>query len=183
MGVLLGQKLLANLVTISVFLFSSFKGNDADFSAMHIQNSGSYLILQTHLVNSFDNDFKEIFQSGKQVDIWFNLEVKQNKEMLHKEVFRHSVQYDPLTSVYKVYLQEQHESRSVKSYSEVQQMISTMEYSLPTKPEWKKIDIHLESYLKSMRIDSMNKDIDLMMLWKMKKPVCKNSVDLKAYEN
>ncbi len=183
MGGLLGQKLLANLVTISVFLFSSFKGNDADFSALHIKNSGSYLILQTHLENSFDNDFQEIFQSGKQVDVWFNLEVKQNKNMLHKQVFRHSVQYDPLSSIYRIYLQEQHQARSVKSYAEMKQLMENVEYSLPAKPEWTKIDIHLDSYLKKMHIESMNKEIDLMVLWKMKKPVCKSSLDLKAYEN
>jgi hypothetical protein len=183
MGVLLGQKLLANLVTISVFLFSSFKGNDVDFTALHVNNSGNYLILQTQLENSFDNDFQEIFQSGKQVDIWFNVEVKQSKNMLHKQLFRHSVQYDPLQSAYKVYLQEQHETRTLKNYTEMLQMISKVEYSLPSKPEWKKIDIQIDSYLPSIRIESMNKDVNLMVLWKMKKPVCKLSVDLKAYES
>jgi hypothetical protein len=183
MGVLFGQKLLANLVTISVFLFSSFKGNDANFSNINVHNSGNYLILQTQLVNSFDNDFQEIFQSGKQVDVWFNLEVKQSKDMLHKEVFRHSAQYDPLQSVYKVYLQEQHETRSVKTYQDMLKMISQVEYSLPSKPKWKKIDIHFDAYLKSMRIESMKKDVDLMVLWKMKKPVTKLTVDLKGYES
>jgi hypothetical protein len=183
MGVLLGQKLLANLVTISVFLFSSFKGNDADFSALKVHNSGNYLILQTKLENSFENDFQDIFQSGKQVDVWFNLEVKQNKDMVHKQVFRHSVQYDPLSTSYKVYLQEQHQTRSVASYPEMLQLLANVEYSLPSKPEWTKIDIQLESYLKSMRIESMNKDIDLMTLWKLKKPVCKTNLDLKAYES
>lgn len=183
MGVLLGQKLLANLVTISVFLFSSFKGNDAGFSAMHVQNSGNYLIVQTRLVNSFENDFNEIFQSGKQVDIWFHLVVKENKTELHTQEFRHSVQYDPLASVYKVYLQEQHITRNIKDYSDMIRMISGVEYSFPAKPGWGKINIHLDSYMKSLRIDSMNKDIDLMMLWKLKKPTCKVNLDLKTNEN
>ncbi|HNX00087.1 MAG TPA: DUF4390 domain-containing protein [Candidatus Cloacimonadota bacterium] len=183
MNALLGQKLLANLVTISVFLFSSFKGNDASFSAMHVQNSGNYLILQTHLENSFENDFQEIFQSGKQVDVWFNLEVKQNRNLLQKQEFRHSVQYDPLSAAYKVYLQEQKTTRVVRDYADMVQLISDVEYTLPPKPGWSKIDIHLDSFLKKMPMESTNKEIDLMMLWKLKKPVCKISLDLKAYES
>jgi hypothetical protein len=183
MGVLFSQKLLASLVTVSVFLFSSFKGNDASFSTMQIHNSGNYLILQSNLVNSFDNDFQDIFQSGKQVDVWFNLEIKQNKNILYKQEFRHSVQYDHLSSVYKVFLEEQHQNISVKDYSEMIRLMSHIEYSLPSKHEWKKIDIHLDSYLKTMRIESLKKEINLMVLWKLKKPECKESVDLKTNEN
>jgi hypothetical protein len=183
MGMAMGQKLLTTLITVSVFLFSSFKGNDAVFSDLFVRNSGSYLIVQTQLQHAFDNDFQDIFKSGKTVDIWFNLEAKQRKEMLHKQVFRHSVQYDQLAGIYKIYLQEQRISRQVSSYEDMLKVISTIQYNLPLKHEWNNVELHVDAFLKKMKFAGYSKDMDLMMLWKLKKPAVNLNVDLKAYES
>ena len=81
----------------------------------------------------------------------------------------HSIIYDPLSKFFNITLEEQKEDFSTNSYQQLIEIISQIEYTYENA-ELDNLYVSLESSLKKIRLQSMKKKYDLMMLWKFKKP-------------
>ena len=103
------------------------------------------------------------------IDIYFSVRINYRDVIIHEEEFRHSIIFDPLTQVFNIELEDQDLTSSTNSYNELKRIISNIEYSFEDE------NIHdytltLRAYLPKIRLIALDKDFDLMMLWKYNEP-------------
>ena len=163
------NKLIAGIISLSIMLFSSYEGNEAKLTLRNSVFSSRKLILDFELKNAFENDFKEIFMSGRKVEICFSLTVKNDGKLLKKDSFCHTVLYDPLSDDFLLEFEETGKHIIVKSYQKMLTLISEVKYKLQMRfPETVKISF--SAFLSNLKLSSIDKEYDLMLLWKKKKP-------------
>jgi len=166
---ILAEKVISGLAAFSMLLLSSYQGNEASFSNYTTSFLDNRMFLECKLENAFDNDFEEIFKSGQIIDVYFSVKIELKNLIIHEEEFKHSIIFDPLTQVFNIELEDQDLTYSTNSYEELKIIISNIEYS------FKDENIHdyiltLNAYLPKIRLEALNKDFDLMMLWKYSEP-------------
>lgn len=175
----LSAKMMAGLVSLSMFLFSSYTGNDPALSALRFLVGRSYLQVSTHLVGAFDNDFPELFRSGTSIPIHFKLELKSNNRVVWNRQYTNRVQYDPATGVWNVSMGASGRSVKFTSYREMLDAIAVLDCSVPFESSWKEVNARVEAWMPTVRLESIERDINLMVLWNYKRPVVKASIDLR----
>lgn len=179
----LGGKVLAGMLSLSVFIFGNYEGNDASLGAFSAQLNNKTLYVKTQLQNAFDHDFDKMFQTGKVITVWFKVDVVKDKKVLHSSTFRHAVQYDPLANNFTVFREEMNEKRVFTSEADMIKSLSQVECFLPVNPNWGVVDMKLTSWMKKIKFEEYKRDIDLMMLWKFKKPSLEKRIRLGSNEN
>jgi len=175
----LGTKVMAGLVSLSMFLFSSFTGNDPELSSLRATAGNSYLQISTHLEHAFDNDFPELFRSGTAIPIHFKLEIKSGAVVMFTRQYTNSSTYNSATGAWTVSLGSS--SRSVK-HSAYQQMLAdlgSLECSIPYDSSWGVVNVRAEAWMPTVKFDRMDRDLNLMVLWNYKRPVVKARFNLR----
>ncbi|MCB5254314.1 MAG: hypothetical protein LHW58_01600 [Candidatus Cloacimonetes bacterium] len=174
----LGSKILTGVVSLSMLLFSSFKGNDPRFSAIDYYYSSTTLYLSGELLSAFDNDFDSIFASSATIPVYFTLSIKSGNRTVVNQQLRHLVSYDPVSGIYV--LRKDGDPNILRS-SSVQQIIKEMSqygFSLPYKSSWGLVTASVKAEMPTVRLDNMDNELDLMVLWKYKKPSAKIQINL-----
>ena len=166
----LSAKIYVQVLAFSMLLFSSYKGNDVLFSDIKTKITGDNIVFQTYLKQGFDNDFDEIFKSGKPIRVWFEIKVIKEQKIVHYEKFYHQVVWNSTENRYNIELQEQNYSLSVNNFKELKYYMSVIEYPFYKLKANGSLTVEFISYLPKIYLDSIDKEIDLMLLWKMKKP-------------
>lgn len=179
----LTSKVFSGLVGLSILLLSSYKGNDARFDHFQALFTGEGIQLELQLVDAFTNDFEDIFKSGKAVTINFDLKVKDKNAVVYLASFAHTVQYDPMSQEYTVTCEDRHMSNSIiTSYNSMVEELSKVEYMLEGQFP-RVITLEMESSLEKMKLESLDKEYDMMILWKYKRPHLEMQLDKAQYEN
>lgn len=175
----LSSKILAGVVSLSMLLFSSFKGNDPSLSAINHSTSSSYLYLSGQLHSAFDNDFPTIFASGVPIPIHYNLNIKSGNRAVVNKRFQHVVSFDPVTGVYEVQKQGEPEMYYSDSVEQVIRELSFYRFSVPYQSSWGIVKVRIEADLPKVSFPDLDQEMDLMILWKFKKPAAKTQIDLR----
>lgn len=165
----LSNKIITGVITLSMMLLSSYEGNNAKFDDVFASYVGSKIFVSAKLVEAFENDFVEIFKSGQKIDVFFKIQIFNQDTEIQEAEFCHSVIFDPLKNNFTVFLEEKQEQITVSSVEQVKEIISAIEYYY-NATKYDGGHIILSSYLKKIKLQSMQKEYDLMMLWKFKKP-------------
>jgi len=169
------SKVVSGVISLSMMLLSSYEGNNANFSELVSLIFRNNIVFKTELVKAFDNDFESVFKSGKQIDIYFDVQIQIQGSDAFSETFIHSVLFDPLKQYYSVYLQEKDEELKTDNIKELKKMISKVEYSYSGIRSNGMI-VSITSYLPKIRLDDSSKNYDLMILWNFKKPKIQKTV-------
>ncbi len=168
----LAGKVVSGIIALSIMLFSSYEGNQPYFSQLAVFFVGNRIFVKTELIDAFNNDFEDIFRSGKQIDVSFKITLKNDSETISEEEFKHTVTYNPLSDIFTLLLEESGETIMIDSYRQLLKKISKIEYDLKINSS-KNIIVEIESYLSKTKFSSFGKKYDLMILWKLKKPKAK----------
>lgn len=171
-------KIVNGLLSVYMMLLSNYKGNYPQFQEMTLDLTGGILTVEARLSDAFENDFDEIFKSGKPIDIIFNLKIRDDRKVVDDFNFKHTVVYDNLNRVFHVYLEEQFLSQHLKSYNQMLDMISyfLFQYSIPEGI--RSFDVELSASLPRIYFDAIEREIDLMMLWYNRVPKISEKVEL-----
>ena len=174
----LADKILTGIVSFGLMVLTTTEGNNARFTKMKSTFYGDRIVFQTELVGAFENDFEEIFRCGKEIEIFFHISIKAEKQSIHNEVFRHLVVFDPLEQNFTINLEENNLEITTSSYEELIETISRVEYEFAEDLHYERINVTLVSYLEKIYLDALGKDYDMMMLWKFKRPKVFKRIDL-----
>jgi hypothetical protein len=178
-------QMVNGVVSLASLAFSSFKGNDVEITTPSISQSRNQIVIESTLQHGFDNDFNEIFRSGKEIEVWFVLSVERNNRKLFDKYLLHKVKYNPMTRDFHVVLQDQNVSFDTNNYGELIRTVSHFRYTW----NWREIalpgqtvKVRVSSHMKTIKLDAYRKDFDLMMLWKFKKPHSEHTFRINPYE-
>ena len=88
----------------------------------------------------------------------------------------HSVKYDPMARVYYVLIEEKSKKHHViEDYDVMINLISNIEYNCDVNNA-DQYKVFLEASLEQIKLESLDKDFDLMTLWKFRKPKLKEKI-------
>lgn len=172
-------KMFATIVTLSVFLFSSYTGNDPALRALSSRAGENYLQIRSSLVGAFDNDFPDVFKSGSTIPVTFTLSIKNKNQILFSRNYQNRVRFDPAKGLYEVKTAGMNRTLQTASYPAMLNELSTFECSIPYQESWGSVTISLEASLSSVRFEQLKKTVDLMVLWKYQKPKVSSQVSLR----
>jgi hypothetical protein len=172
-------KVFATIATLSVFLFSSYTGNDPAFRNLNSRAGENYLQLRTTLVSAFENDFPDVFKSGSTIPVNFQLTIRNRNRILLNRNFQNSVRYDVANAVYEIRTGGMNRKIQTSSYAAMLSEVSGFECSVPYQSDWGTVTVSLEAALPSVRFEQLRKSVDLMVLWKYQKPKVSATLNLK----
>ncbi len=174
----LSAKLFPTLVSLSMLFFSSFQGNDPRLQNFVLSKSESFIYAKAELISAFENDFASIFSSGATIPIHLHFQLKKGNQILAKRIFISNVSFDPLTGIYQV-SKEGMPPLKTQSLDAVKRELSHLECAIPYQESWGKVNAHLMAELPRVHFSTLDKELDLMVLWKYKKPSAKAQIDLR----
>ena len=172
------NNIVSGIISFSMLLFSSYQGNKAEFEEIATERFSSGLLIKTRLINAFENDFEQVFKSGKRIDIYFHLKIKLSSKKEFVRVFRHSVTFHPMQQYYSVFKEETEKNRQMETFEKVKETVSQFEFSFQNDLN-SELQIEISASLPKISIDSSEKEFDLMMLWNFQKPKIKKRIKFK----
>ncbi|HOH97511.1 MAG TPA: hypothetical protein PL188_04280 [Candidatus Cloacimonadota bacterium] len=175
----LGSKLLAGVVSLSMLLFSTYTGNDPKLSGIRHTSSDSYIHLEANLISAFENDFPSIFTSGTTIPVQYQLTFKSGNRTVINRTYTNSVTFDPGKGTYEIRRAGTADAFFTRSYEEMLAVVSLFKVSVPYQVAWGTVHVKLESSLPTVSFAQVDKAVDLMILWKYKKPSAKTQIDLR----
>lgn len=174
----LGSKILTGVVSLSLLLFSSFKGNDPQLGAINYYASSSTLYLSGELLSAFENDFDSIFASSASIPVYFTLNIKSGSSTVINRQIRHLVAYNPSSGIYVLRKDGDPDILRSSSMQEIITEISQYSFSVPYQSSWGLVTVSIKAEMPVVRLKEMDKELDLMVLWKHKKPSAKIQINL-----
>jgi len=170
MGSLFG-KVYQGLLGLSMLLLTSYTGNNAGFVAYNHFVSEQTVVVNCRLVNAFENDFEDIFASGIKIPILFEAKLSKNKKIMAKESFEYTVNWISKYEHWEVVFGNQNYSINTDDFDYLIEIISDVKIEFNTDlADHNEVDFHLKASLPKLYIPSIKKEVDLMLLWKMKSP-------------
>ncbi|MCB5271368.1 MAG: hypothetical protein LHW56_05945 [Candidatus Cloacimonetes bacterium] len=176
---LLGTRIMAGVVALSMLLFSSFQGNDPQLGAIKHYSSSSTLYLSGELLSAFNNDFASIFASSAPIPVYFKLNIKSGNRTVVSQQLTHLVNFNPATGIYVLRKDGESEVLRTSSVTQTIKEISKYKFSVPYQSSWGLISINIQAEMPLVRLEEKGKELDLMVLWKYKKPSAKIQIDLR----
>jgi hypothetical protein len=173
-------KVMAGILSLSAMMFTSYTGNDPVFLPMHGKVGQNYLLLKANLDHAFDNDFGDVFKCGKPIHVWFKVEIRSYKQLALTRTYHHTVTYDPMTASWSLFRSESNHTVIYTNYQSLLNNISELDCSLPINEKWKTVEIKTEAWLPEIELTQENRKIDLMVLWKFRKPSIKATMNLES---
>ncbi len=174
----LGNYILKGVLTFGILLLSSYEGNDAVFNSLRVAYLEGAIALEINLDNAFENDFEEIFKTGKSIDIWFHTSVSSKGVILEEEEFSHNVTYNPLLDSYLLIKGPNSESFVCEDFQCLIDELSQVEWHFRRLKSVSDYDFHIFAHLDKIYFEEMDKDFNLMLLWKNKTPRLKEKIRL-----
>lgn len=177
---MLSNKVVVGMLTLGMFLFSSFEGNDASFSKPSLSYNNQSYILQTKLENAFENSFEEVLKSGEEIFIDFEIKLEENFFLHNTTSFYHSLKYNTMERTYSVNISELNQDYEVGSYEELLDVLSVIEFVIE-KQQLNPRYLTLTASIRNIKLPTIDEKYDLMMLWNFQKPKLK--INLMEYKN
>jgi hypothetical protein len=171
-------KVMAGWMSLTALMFSSYTGNDPVFSPLQCRLGQNYLMVTAKLEKAFDNDFRDVFNCGKQVVLNYKIEVMHSGIKVSTSTYRHSITYDPMNAAWSVNKSETHQKDIITTYEQLLAEISQLECSIPCDLKWKQVEISAEAWLQPVDLPRSGRTVDLMVLWKYKRPFIKTLFNL-----
>ncbi|MCK9584524.1 MAG: hypothetical protein M0R69_06400 [Candidatus Cloacimonetes bacterium] len=175
----LGTRIMVGVISLSMLLFSSFKGNDPQLGTINHYSSSSTLYLSGELLSAFDNDFDTVFASSATIPVYFTLKIKSGNRNVVNRQFKHLVKFNPATGIYELRKDGKPDVFRSSSMQQIVKEISQYSFSVPYQSSWGLISVSVQAEMPIVRFEELNKEVDLMVLWKYKKPSAKIQIDLR----
>ncbi len=177
----IADNLMKGAIALSFLLFSSYEGNNASFNTPELEVLDSGISCRTELVGAFENDFDDVFKSGEEISLDFDIDIYADGEIYKTMVHNHTVEYKPME---KTYVMKNNAGFPDSYFTELNEMIKAFSQfdRLLLLPDCDKCTIRIIAKLNKLFFASQQKEFDLNLLWKNKSPELKiniNPVDYK----
>jgi len=165
------EKAITTTISLGMMLFSSYQGDTPSFAQPRAFSRSKHITVQATLENAFNEDFRQILQSGQSVAIDYTLTLRCR---LTTEIisFQHIAVYDPLMGTWELTCEEQNNRTfTIDSWNEFSNANSDFHYQTPHDMETP-IEVNLVASLPKITMGQNNKSFDLMIFWNFHKPDC-----------
>ena len=175
------SKVYAGFIAISMFFLSNYTGNNAHLEGLNVVYEDNVVKLGGVLVDAFENDFEELFLSGLEVKIVYEVIVSSNRRWVYQKRFTQSVLWDTDYKQWIIITNEPDQAFVTTDYLEMKQNLSQFQTDLYfNKDQYDKVDIQIKARLEDLYIPTSETFLNLMLLWNRKAPVGRLSVNTRV---
>lgn len=171
-------KVMAGLLSVSALMFSSYTGNNPVFKPLHCRAGQNYLYVTATLSNAFDNDFADVFKCGKPITLIYKIDIRHNNSPAFSKNYRYTVTFDPMNATWMLTNSENNQRDLFSSYSKLLESISELFCVIPRDRTSRTVEIRAEAWLLPIELTEPDRTVDLMVLWKMKRPKTRTNFNL-----
>ncbi|MFQ6612797.1 MAG: DUF4390 domain-containing protein [Fidelibacterota bacterium] len=177
----LSRKIVTAVISIGSLFYSTIPGTNASFTDLLLSIKGQQLVLSTHLENCFSDELDQVFRSGKEIKIYFRVELVQagNNKSVKDTTFYHSISYSVLDDVFDVYLTETETRYPNLNLEQAKEFLVEIEgYRAITVDQLKKdrtYYLRLEAKMDKIKLQGMEEPLNLMFYWNSLKPVVQST--------
>ncbi len=179
----LAEKVFTGLVSIAMVMFSSYEGNNAEFSKILINHNPENIRIRTVLVNAFENDFEQIFRSGTPIIINYNFQVKKEDTIIAVKTYKNSVVFDPMNRFFQVNAEAANHHTFVHSLEELIPLLSEVDIFFDHWNVTGTYHFELSADMEKVYLSSLDREFDLLLLWNLKAPVATFEYTVERYES
>jgi len=179
----LAEKVFTGLVSIAMVMFSSYEGNNAEFSKILINHNPGTIRIRTVLMNAFENDFEQIFRSGTPIIINYNIEVEKDDTTITLKTYKNSVVFDPMNRIFQVDAEASNHYTFVSSLEELVPLLSEVDIFFDYGTETGTYRFRLSADMEKVYLTSVDREFNLMLLWNLKTPVATFEYTVERYES
>ena len=173
------DRIYTGFIALGILFLSGYTGNDVQIGNFEVAINNELVVFSGSLIDAFEHDFEEIFLSGLVVTIIFDVRVTNNKNLLERKRFTHSVYRDIEYRHWVIYLNG-YEIVTV-DYAEMKEILSRFNTEfIFNLQNYESLDFHVTAQIQNLRIPTRDKELELMLLWKRKVPSGKTSVQTQA---
>jgi|GEM_PF-5386005 len=182
------SKVYNGVLTFSILFFSNYIGNSPRLSDIHVELSDTGLYLSCFLIDAFENDFDEIFDSGIKMSVIYEVEVTHNKNTIYRKDFENSVTWDFEYRQWIVHFEEENVTLYIENIEQLKRTLSFLEtfiyFDSPhlladgISREYDKVEVKISVRLPFIYVPSIEKNMDLMVLWRLTEPTARINVYL-----
>ena len=171
------SKISSGFIAVSLFFLSSYIGNNARIEELDVVFDDGVVRFSGVLFDAFENDFEEIFLSGLEVKIVYEVIVYNNKRQVTQSKFTQMVIWDTAYQYWIIYLDGLDNTLIIDDYIEMVQNFSQFGTDLYFDPDlYETLDFKVTARLEDLYLPTSNNYLKLMLLWNRKVPEGKISV-------
>ena len=175
------QRIYFGIIGLGLLWFSGYQGNDAKWINTDIQVVDDGVFIESLLGDAFVNDFDEIFHSDLVITISFDIRVSRGRNTIYTRNFNRTVFYDDHTKTWVIYYDEIAELYVTDCLYDMKFNLSSIRTFLSLDSRENEIvDITLTARLPVVFLPSLQREVDLMMLWKFSAPQERYRVNLRV---
>jgi hypothetical protein len=176
------SKALIGLVSVTLSLFSSYKGIDVSFENFQYKIKSSQVCFMTNLTKPFTKEAEDLFKSGEKIKIFFNLTIRRGGTIIVEDEYIHSIRFDTMKQKFLFYKSEENKYFEIKNFRELVKDVSKYEYKIDLEDVKGNISFKLEAHLGKIHIAPLEREYNLMALWNWSKPYLEKNIEVEYDE-
>jgi hypothetical protein len=170
------KKIITTIITIGSMFYSTISGVNAEFTDIDFHARGDQLVLSTELTNCFSDDLDLIFESGKDISIYYKIEVIQltNSQAIHTDTLIHTIHYSLVDNDFSIRISEAQQTlynlpkdRAKLRLVEIDNVSVLSLHSLQPGQEY---FIQATAWMGKITIEGTQENLNLMYYWNSIKP-------------
>ncbi len=170
------KKIITTVIAIGSMFYSTISGVNAAFTDIDIDAQGEQIVLSTTLTNCFSEDLDMIFESGKEITIYYKIEVIQqsNSQAIHTDTLTHTIHYSLVDNNFSVHISEMQQTlynlpkdRAKSQLAELNDVPVLSLHSLLPRQEYY---IQATAWMGKVTIEGTQENLNLMYYWNSIKP-------------
>jgi hypothetical protein len=179
---LITKKIITTVIAIGSVFYSSISGVNAEFTDIDIHARGEQLVISTELTNCFSEELDLIFESGKEISIYYRIEVVQasNSHVIHADTLTHTIHYSLVDNAFNVRISEVQQTlynlpkdRAKSRLAKLNEVPILSLHNLLPRLEYY---IQTTAWMGKVSIEGTREKLNLMYYWNSIKPEVRSIV-------
>ena len=169
------------LISLSTLVLSNYTGNSPRFTDIFIEIVDNGIYIRCFLEDAFENDFKEIFDSGILVSVTYELEIIAKNSLITQKSFTNTAIWEFENRHWLLYLGEDNIFTTIENFEELKQSLSFVETFLYFDTiNFDSVNLNISARLPTIHFTTLQKSFDLMIFWKLREPKEKININLRG---
>jgi len=170
------KKVISTIIAVGSMFYSTIDGVTPRINAPEIQYKNDFIFISTTIENCYTEDLDQIFYSGDMFPIYFSVDLHREgqKNPDSTYTFYHALQYSPIGDDFSIFYSEQNETISSLNLDQAKYLFPRL-INYPTTSsgyldENTNYYIKVTAWLDKIRIEGMDKELNLLFYWNSIKP-------------
>lgn len=167
---------MATVIAIGSMFYSTISGVIAEFEELKVRAKGDELVISARLVNCFSEDLDTIFKSGREIRIYYHVELLDATDgnPVEERTFYHAIRYSLVEDVYEIFHSNNEGRTAGLTLERAKEMMSVIDdvavFPSSGLSSGTPYTVKITAYIEKIRLPGMDEELNLMFYWNSLRP-------------